>query len=116
MSEKNDRQVDVKTDPRLIQLSPRDNVLVLRDVIEGGEKICVSGTHVVIKQRIGLGHKLASKAILSDEKVIKYGAPIGSATLDIGVGEHVHIHNIKSNYTPTLSLEEENDSVTQSHA
>jgi hypothetical protein len=35
--------------------------------------------------------------------VVKYGAPIGSATRDIGPGEYVHTHNVKSDYLPTLA-------------
>jgi urease beta subunit len=30
------------------------------------------------------------------DKVIKYGAVIGQATRPIRVGDHVHVHNMKS--------------------
>jgi hypothetical protein len=36
--------------------------------------------------------------------VLKYGAPIGSATADIAPGAHVHVHNMMSDYTPTHHL------------
>ena len=36
---------------------------------------------------------------------MKYGAPIGSATAAIAAGEHVHVHNMKSDYTPTYQLD-----------
>ena len=29
-----------------------------------------------------------------NEGVIKYGERMGHATTDIGVGEHVHVHNV----------------------
>ena len=93
------------TDERLLLLSPLDNVFVLRGAIEAGENILVCGVQVSFKERIGLGHKLARTAILSGSKVLKYGAPVGSATRDISIGEHVHISNLKSDYTPTHSLE-----------
>ena len=32
--------------------------------------------------------------------------PIGSATRDIEPGEHVHLHNMKSDYLPTYTLED----------
>jgi hypothetical protein len=51
-----------------------------------------------------MGHKLAAKAMGPEDKVIKYGAPIGSATQPIAIGEHVHLHNLKSDYTPTYAL------------
>jgi hypothetical protein len=95
-----------KIDRRLLLLSPDDNVLVLRGAINAGEQIFIHDTCVLVKAPIGLGHKLAAKAIPSGSKVMKYGAPIGSATQDIAIGDHVHIHNLKSDYTPTYALDE----------
>ena len=43
------------------------------------------------------GHKYALCDIGCGENVIKYGFPIGHATCDIAVGEHVHTHNVKTN-------------------
>jgi hypothetical protein len=97
---------DNDTDTRLLLLSPHDNVFVVRGAIEACEEILVQGVQVSFKDRIGLGHKLARTEILAGSKVLKYGAPIGSATKDISIGEHVHISNLKSDYTPTLSLED----------
>ena len=48
-----------------------------------------------------MGHKAAVAAIAAGEKIVKYGCPIGSALRAIRVGEHVHTHNIKSDYLPT---------------
>ena len=53
-----------------------------------------------------LGHKLARRDIAAGEKIVKYDAPIGSATAAIRAGEHAHVHNIKSDYTPTYHLED----------
>lgn len=64
----------------------------------------VDGQPVTVVSRVGMGHKLAAKAIKPNEKVIKYGAPIGSTTQAIAVGDHVHLHNLKSDYTPTYAL------------
>lgn len=94
-----------ETDMRLLLLSPRDNVFVLRGAVEADESILVCGVQVSFKKDIGLGHKLARLPILAGSKVLKYGAPIGSATRDISIGEHVHISNLKSDYTATHSLE-----------
>jgi hypothetical protein len=92
------------TDPRLLMLAPGDSVYVLRAAIDAGEAIMVDGQQVVVEKRIGMGHKLAAKAMGPEDKVIKYGAPIGSATQPIAIGEHVHLHNLKSDYTPTYAL------------
>lgn len=90
------------TDPRLLRVSPTDNVLVAISKITAGEQIMVEGRLVVILNTIELGHKIAARDIKAGEKIIKYGAPIGTAITDISCGEHVHIHNLKSDYIPTL--------------
>ena len=48
------------------------------------------------------GHKYALVPIKKGENVIKYGSPIGHATCDINVGEHVHTHNVKTNLCGNL--------------
>lgn len=48
------------------------------------------------------GHKYALVNIKKGENVIKYGSPIGHATVDISVGEHVHTHNVKTNLCGNL--------------
>ena len=93
------------TDPRLLLLSPGDNVLVLRAQIEADEMIVVEGVRVRVARRLGLGHKLARGPIRAGDKVRKYGAPIGSASADIATGAEVHLHNLKSDYTATHSLD-----------
>ncbi len=106
MNSANDREQITATDPRLLLLSPDDNILVLRGTIESGEQILIRGNRIIVEDRISLGHKLAATAIPTAAKIMKYGAPIGSATRDIAIGDHVHIHNMKSDYTPTYALEE----------
>ncbi|MEJ1156711.1 UxaA family hydrolase [Prosthecomicrobium sp. N25] len=93
------------TDPRLILLSPDDNVLVLRARLRAGEAVAIEGRQVVLGADLGLGHKLARRAIGAGEKILKYGAPIGRATTAIAPGEHVHVHNVASDYTPTHTLD-----------
>ena len=48
------------------------------------------------------GHKYALREIAEGENVIKYGMPIGHATCTIGKGEHVHVHNVKTNLGEVL--------------
>ena len=45
---------------------------------------------------IPLGHKVALRNLKMGETVIKYGHDIGRLVADIKVGEHVHIHNLKT--------------------
>jgi (2R)-sulfolactate sulfo-lyase subunit alpha len=45
---------------------------------------------------IPIGHKLAIKSLDKEATVIKYGVDIGRVVAPIRVGEHAHVHNIKT--------------------
>lgn len=92
------------TDPRLLLLHEDDNVLVARRRIVAGETIRIGGEAMTLEAPLLIGHKLARRDIAAGEKILKYGAPIGSATVAIPHGAHVHVHNVKSDYTPTYHL------------
>jgi len=94
-----------ENDRRLIRLDSRDNVLTVAAPIAAGERFRVAGRFVTAADELPLGHKVAAGPIASGEQVIKYGVPIGSVTTFIALGEHVHTHNLKSDYLPTYSLE-----------
>ncbi len=90
---------------KLIRIHPEDNVLVSRAVIKVGEIITVAGKQLKAEITIGLGHKIASLDIQTNEHIIKYGVSIGSATSFIPAGSHIHLHNMKSDYIPTFTLD-----------
>ena len=91
----------------LLQISDQDNVYVLMRGVEKGECLSIGGRAVVCETALGLGHKIAACDIAAGETIIKYGAPIGSAVRDIRLGEHVHLHNIRSDYIPTYTPDRE---------
>lgn len=97
----------MSADPRLLRLHPSDNVLSVIATLEPGTRVCVDEVEIAVPTRLALGHKVAARAIAAGERIFKYGAPIGSATCDIVAGEHVHTHNLKSDYLPTLLREEQ---------
>jgi hypothetical protein len=99
------------TDTRLLLLSPDDNVFVLRGAIDAGEVVALEAGQAIVPTRLGLGHKIARRAITAGERIVKYGAPIGSATEAIPAGAHVHVHNVKSDYTPTYALQATSEEV-----
>ncbi|MEM7392115.1 MAG: UxaA family hydrolase [Verrucomicrobiota bacterium] len=86
---------------RLLQLSPEDNVLIAAGSMLAGSVIKIGGEMLIIRRSVNMGAKIALYDIDRGEKVIKFGAPIGSATTDIEAGEHVHVHNLASDYIPT---------------
>ena len=45
---------------------------------------------------VPLGHKIALGDCAAGDAIIKYGVSIGLATADIGTGDHVHTHNLRS--------------------
>ena len=45
---------------------------------------------------IPIGHKLAIKSLNNNDTVIKYGVDIGKTISPIKVGQHAHVHNIKT--------------------
>ena len=96
-----------ETDQRLVRLGREDNVLVLATGLPEGETLQVSGVEVTLNAPLTLGHKIAARAIENGETIIKYGAPIGIAIKAVPLGAHVHVHNVRSNYTPTYVLPEQ---------
>lgn len=92
---------------KLFKINPLDNVYVVRQSISVGENFAIEGKNFESKHVLGLGHKVAATTILSGQKIIKFGIPIGSSTQDIGMGDHVHLHNLKSDYIPTYTLDHE---------
>jgi (2R)-sulfolactate sulfo-lyase subunit alpha len=89
--------------PHFLVHSPKDNVGVV--VVEGLD----SGTDMLgvvteidktmklkAKSAIPIGHKVALKTLKKGDTVIKYGEDIGRMVADAAVGEHVHVHNLKT--------------------
>jgi len=94
----------IKSDNAIL-INERDNVAVVLKNVEQGERVFDVTAGCVIPA----GHKIAVKSIAWGGNVIKYGSPIGRATIHIKPGEHVHSHNLKTNlrgieeytYSPT---------------
>ena len=91
--------------PPLLLLHPDDNIVVARRDIAAGEKVELDGESFTIPAAVELGHKLARRIIEADARVLKYGAPIGSMKVRVTRGEHVHLHNLKSDYIPSTTRE-----------
>jgi SAF domain-containing protein len=77
-------------------ISARDNVATALEPLDRGRAIALGGADVVVAEPIPRGHKLALRPIRAGEAVVKYGSPIGTASVDIAAGSHVHTHNVAS--------------------
>ena len=64
----------------MLQLHVADNVAIA--LVDG------------LAEGVAIGHKLALRRIAAGEAIIKYGQPIGTATVAIEKGTHVHVHNV----------------------
>jgi len=93
------------TGPFLL-LHPEDNVLVARAAAPEGTVVGLEAGPVRLARMIPMAHKIARMGIAAGETVRKYGMPIGIATEAIAPGAHVHVHNIRSGYTPSVILQD----------
>ena len=62
-----------------IHLHPADNIAVARVPISAGATLVVDGVHLVARDAIAAGHKVAVKTIQAGETVVRYGQSIGRA-------------------------------------
>ncbi len=83
---------------KFILLNKADNVVICCLGLKVGETISIDKKTFNLATPIEVGHKIAKKGIKKGQKVIRYGVSIGSAITDIQIGEHVHMHNMRSDY------------------
>ena len=88
----------------LLLMSPEDNCLIDRTALACGDVVAIDGVPVTLAQNIQIGHKVARCALAVGDKVLRYGALIGSITAPVAIGEHIHTHNLASDYIPTFTL------------
>ena len=89
--------------PHLLVHEQKDTVgvVVVEGLKAGTDMLCVvthdnSDFHLTAKMDIPIGHKVALQDIKKGDTIWKYGQDIGRAVADIGKGEHVHVHNVKT--------------------
>jgi altronate hydrolase len=88
----------------LLIAEPDNVVVALRDLGRGA----TTDAGLRLATDVPAGHKVAIRRIPAGEKVVKYGYPIGVASVDIQPGEHVHNHNLVSTLRDDISV---NDAV-----
>ncbi len=93
------------SDSRLLLLSPDDNVLVACVDLVAGDEVSIDGASAVLSEDVRLGHKIARSDLPAGEKVVKYGAPIGSVSQPVARAQWVHVHNMRSDYIPTYGTD-----------
>jgi altronate dehydratase len=81
--------------PALV-ITARDNVATALEPLDAGRVLDLDGQVITIAEATPRGHKIALCLIRAGEPVLKYGSTIGTATVDILPGAHVHTHNLAS--------------------
>lgn len=87
---------------KFLQINPADNVAVAIVNLPAGERLVANGTDVVLNEDIPAGHKFALKNFAEGEDIIKYGYPIGHATVPKKQGDWMNENNIKTNLAGLL--------------
>jgi len=82
--------------PKAVVLRSDDNVAVAARPIPRGFVLEPNGLSIMVREPIGLGHKVALADIAAGEPVRKYGQIIGFAAKPILAGSLVHVHNLKA--------------------
>lgn len=80
-------------------MDENDNVGIIKEAVSKGQKIGPirkGGEEVIeLKEDIPFGFKVAVRNIRKGEEILKFGHAIGVASVSIGKGEMVHVHNIE---------------------
>jgi hypothetical protein len=92
---------------KLLRIHRDDNVLIVVEPIRSGDQESIAGENLVFTENVAIGHKVAARPISMGEKVYKCGVPIGSAKQNIRSGAHIHLHNLKSDYISTYTLDKD---------
>jgi hypothetical protein len=90
--------------PLLLLMAPEDNCLIARTQLAAGDAVDIDGVRVALPEPVPLGYKVARLALAPGDKVLRYGALIGTVTAPVAQGAILHTHNLASDYIPTYTL------------
>ena len=86
--------------PSVLLLDARDTAAVVLTPLQPGTAVDIrrgdEALRIVASALIPFGHKIAVAAMAPGDPVVKYGEVIGFATAPIRPGDHVHVHNVRS--------------------
>ena len=82
-----------------IRIHPLDNVAVALTDLRAGETVA----GITLREDVPAGHKVALAPLHPGDKIIKYGCPIGHATVEVAPGSWLHTHNVRTDLSDTLT-------------
>ena len=80
---------------KVLQLDPRDNVLVALTDLKSAESISHDGTSYVLASDIDAKHKFPTRDLAAGDEVYQFGVLVGKATQAVAKGELLHVHNLE---------------------
>jgi altronate hydrolase len=78
----------------VLQLDPRDNVLIALVDLKSGEKIDFSGQTHTLTTNVAAKHKFAMRGLAAGDDIVMYGVLVGRALKPIAAGELLTTGNI----------------------
>jgi altronate hydrolase len=84
----------------ILQLDPRDNVLIALTELDAGESVAFNGRQYQLPKSVPAKHKFATKNFQIGDEIIMYGVLVGKATKPIAAGELLTVSNIQHQAAP----------------
>lgn len=97
----------------VVKVHPLDSVAVALVALRTGQQVTVDGQQISLRSDIPRFHKFALKAHETGETVHRFGEAIGQACTDIGLGEHVHTHNVETRLSGAQAYDVERRAATR---
>lgn len=85
---------------KVLQLDPRDNVLIALTDLKQGEEVQFNGSQYLMVSRVPAKHKFATEDLPIDAKVSMYGVLVGKTTQPVRRGEALTTGNLKHEALP----------------
>ena len=79
---------------RLLQLDPRDNVLIALTDFRAGENVSYGGDAYTLATDVSAKHKFATRDLAAGDEVIMYGVLVGKTTAAVRRGEALTLRNL----------------------
>ncbi|HLT92993.1 MAG TPA: SAF domain-containing protein, partial [Membranihabitans sp.] len=99
--------MNIKEKSKVLQIDPRDNVLVALEKLPAGMLVNHHGREVVLKNHVPPKHKFALQDFEQGEEVIMYGVLVGKTTQFVPEGGLLTTDNLQhasnENYARTVN-------------
>ena len=86
--------------PQVLQLDPRDNVLIALTDLKQGDAVEFAGERFALSSRVPAKHKFATQDLSVGAPITMYGVLVGKASQPIRKGELLTLSNIHHEAAP----------------